>query len=252
MKAQAVQEELTASELSVDETSESKIVGYRIDEKQKSIQFLTLDEFTGNDILIDPEEIEEALRAVPKTLKLDKRNRRIRRGLSAFIHPLIFSGGLFVLAYVASIPLEELSTFLVFTLGFTMLCATIGVTALSSILMSMFLEKRFPNINLNYPEGLRVTKASNGFKSLISGNRFERGAPSHESLFSAIQLLNKAHEINKNLSEAKDRHEELKFAHKNKNIRVEVDELTTQIDKLQRELRETEEDAKALLLREDD
>lgn len=87
---------------------------------------------------------------------------------------------------------------------------------------------------------------------MISGDPFERGAPSHESLFEAIQLLNKGSKIKKNLTEKKLRQNELRFTHKSKEIRQEIVKLNEEIESLQSELRALEDTVQSLMLREDD
>lgn len=251
-KAQAMGSEvnLTASELSSDESKENEVVGYIYNSKTGEIRFITIEQYTGAEALFMDRPTEEDLL---KVKSLSERNVRNIKNLSRV------DGGIFVVtlgSFLASVTgiilagssfLNNAAIFLALMAGLPL---TIAIGSFANNIKKVF-KKRFP---VNYPtsiEVLSINWSHQGFKSLITNKKFELGSPSHKSLVEAAGLSNKAWKLKKSIEQKSARQSEIRSAYKSKALREEQERIGNKLLVLNKELSETEAEIQAILLRDE-
>lgn len=252
MKARAVREEieLTASELSNNEISEKVVVGYAFDEDKGIIRLISVDEFTGDETLFERAFSEDDQRKVNELIAKNSKNANKYNGINfalvGLIAAVLGSGipGFFLALF------NELSPLVVSSIAFSTLFAIMGIS-FGAELLNKKLDKIFPIQEPKTVEGLGTLRATQGLKSLITGEEFNLGAPNHESLVEAVKLLNKAWETNESIMKKSARQKEITGVYKTKELQNEQAELERDLAELKQELKDTENEISSILSRYD-
>lgn len=260
-KAQAFEEEsnLSASDLAADEkTGDSSIIGYEFGkvDGDEIIKFVALNEFTGEENLLPVKYDPEVLVELKRTVADNKKSLRKMNVVDRTVFSILWAAsGVSLMGSMVMVGVSSQSNSVPTGLGISFVSALV-ISALGFAVWERLrlrvLPKFYPlrKAHSKFFEG--VLKSEQGFKSLISGNRFKIGSPSHETLREAVKLLNAAWVLNDTLRALEERHTALEYKHKNSEQRREVAELEAQISELESKLQDTEEQVKDLLLRNDD
>lgn len=252
-KAQAYDEgfRVTASDLASNEKNdEPPVIGYRhlgYDGRSR-IEFVTLNEFSGDEKLLPPGYDRDSLEKLKYTVELNsKRFRKARRwhwGTFATLASTGFGVGLASAPLSSVIGLQE--ALIVTGLGLGLMVVAIPVMYCESLFRKLF------KVTSEVPTFEGELKAQQGFTSLISGERFKIESPNHESIHEAVKLLNMAWVVNDTLTALKEGKSNLEYVRKTSEIRHELAELEEGIEKFDKKLRAYEAEIEELLLRNND